>query len=144
MSTGRSAAKRESRKQRQLLDKQRRETQKELAEEKDIQARNERALLRSKEGTEGLLSQQMGLKSLLGAFNKRSGSGGGNIGPNVTTGGGEYFIQPSDVGASLLPIGETGRDDRRGGRTKEDIKKSNVKPRTGFRPQGEGSTKRGR
>lgn len=115
MSTGRSAAKRESRKQRQLIAEQRRETQKELAEEKDIQARNERALLQSKQGMGGLLQQQTGLKSLLGAFGSRIGSGGGDIGPNVRTDG-AYFMEATDTGKKLTPPKQvgSGKKDRYG------------------------------
>lgn len=102
MSTGKSAAKRESRKQRQMLAAQQRETQKELAEEKDIESRMRRGLRASKEGRGGLLAQQEGLKSLLGASMARDGSGGGDVGANIVTGGAGYFIEPTDAGKSLL------------------------------------------
>lgn len=98
MSTGRSAAERDAKKQRQLLEQQRQETQKALAEEKDLESRQRRALLKTQKGRGGLLAQQENLKSLLGSGPSRQGSGGDFIGGNVESGGGAMFIDPSSPG----------------------------------------------
>lgn len=103
MSTGRSAAKRESRKQRQMLAEQRRETQKELREEKDIEARQRRALKRSQAGMGDLLSQALGAKSLLGAGKASSGSEASGSGGNIQPTAGGYFITPEDTGSLFGP-----------------------------------------
>jgi len=102
MSTGKSEAKRDAKKQRALIEQQQRETQKSLAEEKDIESRNQRTLKLNKSGRGSLVSQQENLKSLLGASNQMIGSGGGS-GGTVTTQGAGGFIDATGVGTSLYP-----------------------------------------
>jgi len=66
MSTGRSSAERQAKLQRRLIADQRRETQKAMAEEKDIERENIAGLKRRQGGRMSLIEQQNSLQNKLG------------------------------------------------------------------------------
>lgn len=117
MSTGKSAAKRDSKRQRQLIQEQQRETQKALSEEKDIESRQRRTLKLSKAGRGSLITQQENLNSLLGASRAMEGTGGGEGGASLVTGAG--FIDPTNVGEYVEP-GRKEREEQQ----KKDVKRT--------------------